>query len=306
MPQIALAPLLVLLLATAAVAAPPDPEVVPLSARVFALVGPEELPNRDNRGFVGNSVLIVGDQGAILVDSGFTHELGLHLRRAVARITPKPVTHVINTHAHGDHFLGNSAFPEAIIISSERCRDAVAREGRAAVALIERLTGLPATGTTPVPATQTYPERSRTPVTLNGVRMTLWVPPGSHTPGDLLVHLPDEGVLIAGDVLSNGAVPNLRDGDTEAWLATLELAQQLPFTSAMPGHGRPMSRGDVAAFTRRLADLHAAIEKGYRQGLTDSEIRGRLDLTEWRRMKRFDEMGLNINHIYVEVEKKNF
>lgn len=297
---------LLVLLPLTAVAGAPDPEVVPLSARVFALVGPEELPNRDNRGFVGNSVLIVGERGAVLVDSGFTHELGLHLRRAVARITPKPVTHVINTHPHGDHFLGNSAFPEATIISSERCRDIVAREGRAAVALIERLTGAPAANTVPIPATQTYPENSQSNVTLNGIRMTLWVPAGSHTPGDMLVHLPDDNVLIAGDVLSSGAVPNLRDGNTEAWLATLKQAQQLPFKSAVPGHGRPMPRDEVAAFARRLAELYAGVEAGYRQGLTDSEVRARLDLTEWRRLKRFDEMGLNINHVYVEVEKKNF
>lgn len=307
MRRLALA-LLVLSGSSAAAASdnPPDPDVVQLSARVFALIGPEELPNRKNRGFIGNSTVIVGDKGVILVDSGFTHEIGLHLWRAIAKITPKPVTHVINTHPHGDHFLGNNAFPNAEILSSERCREIVGREGKAAVALIEQLTGIRSPKTKPVPATRVYAENTKTETTIEGVRMTLWVPQGSHTPGDMLVYLPEDGVLIAGDVLANGVVPNLREADPHAWLETLAAVQQLEFAAAVPGHGRPLTPADVTAFAARFNELYAAIEAGYKQGLSDSDIRQKLDLSEWRKLKRFDEMGVNINRIYVDVEKRNF
>jgi glyoxylase-like metal-dependent hydrolase (beta-lactamase superfamily II) len=55
---------------------------------------------------------------------------------AVRRITPKLVTHVVNTHFHGDHHLGNSAFPDATIVSSERCRTQVIETGHEWVALM--------------------------------------------------------------------------------------------------------------------------------------------------------------------------
>lgn len=99
-------------------AAPPPPKVTKITARVYALLGPEALPNKTNRGYMVNSAVIVGDKGVILIDTGFTKEIGLHLRKAVEKLTDKPVTHVINTHYHGDHYLGNGAFPDAKIISS--------------------------------------------------------------------------------------------------------------------------------------------------------------------------------------------
>jgi cyclase len=292
--------------ATAAAVEPPRPEVVRVGQRVFALLGLEELPDSRNRGLIGNSTLIVGDKGAILIDSGFSHELGGMLRDAAAKITPKPITHVINTHAHGDHFLGNSAFPGAEIISSEKCRKTVETEGRAAVALIEKLTGIRSPNTKPVPASRTFAEGTKTELTINGVRMVLWVPNGSHTPGDLLVFLPNDGVLVAGDVLANGVVPNLADSDAGSWLKTLDEMSLLKFETAIAGHGRPMRKTDVAGFSQRLLALYAGIEAGYKEGLSDSEVREKLDLSEWQQLRRFDEMGIAINRIYLEVEKKNF
>ena len=72
-----------------------------------------------------NSTVIVGDKGVILVDSGGSDEVGRHIATAVRRITDKPVTHVVNTHHHGDHYLGNVAFEGATLISSEMCRKMV-------------------------------------------------------------------------------------------------------------------------------------------------------------------------------------
>ena len=63
-----------------------------------------------------NSTVIVGDEGVILVDSGGSDEVGRHIATAVRRITDKPVTHVVNTHHHGDHYLGNVAFDGATFI----------------------------------------------------------------------------------------------------------------------------------------------------------------------------------------------
>src|SRR5690606_28761365 len=94
-------------------AAVPAPKVVQVDERVYALLGPMEMPNAHNRGYMVNSTVILGAKGVILIDTGFSDEIGKHLRAQIAKITDKPVTHVINTHHHGDHTLGNIAFPEA-------------------------------------------------------------------------------------------------------------------------------------------------------------------------------------------------
>ncbi len=287
-------------------AALPQPQVVKINERVYALIGPQELPNKTNQGYMVNSTVIIGDQGVIVVDTGFSDEIGAHLAQAIAKITPKPVTHVINTHHHGDHYLGNSAFPKAEIISSEQCKEIVTKSGQDAVALVEQMTQRKFPNTKPIPATLTFKEDTKTEKTMQGVKFVLWVPKGSHTPDDLLVYLPDDKVLIGGDVLVNQVTPNFREGHVKTWVETLQKVQAMDFQTAVPGHGPLMNKADVAAMHKRMVTLYAGVEAGYKKGLSDSEIRKTLDLSQWQKLKRFDEMGANINRVFLEVEAANF
>ena len=185
----------------------PMPKIVKVNDYIYALLGPAELPNKSNRGYMVNSTVIIGDKGVILIDTGFTDEIGRHIKKIIAGITDKPVTHIINTHNHGDHTLGNSEFKGAKIISSEKCKTAIETNGYDWVAIAESATGLKLPNTKPVVPTITYAENTRTKVTLQGVNFELWVPSGSHTPTDMMVLLPDEKVLIAGDILVLGQRP---------------------------------------------------------------------------------------------------
>ena len=119
----------------------PKTKIVKINQRVYALLGPAELPNPGNRGYMVNSTMIIGDKGVILIDTGFSDEIGRHLKKAIASITKKPVTHVINTHDHGDHILGNSAFKSALIISSDKCRQSMEKSGYEWIAILESITG---------------------------------------------------------------------------------------------------------------------------------------------------------------------
>jgi glyoxylase-like metal-dependent hydrolase (beta-lactamase superfamily II) len=298
-----------LLFTTVAGAVPPlvEPEVIRINERVYALLGPLELPTKHNQGYTVNSTAIIGDKGVILVDTGFTDEVGAHLARAVARITPKPITHIINTHHHGDHVLGNAAFKNVQVISSEACRELVEKTGYEWLGMVEDATGRKFPNTRPVPATLTFKEGTRTEQTINGVRLVLWVPKGSHTPGDMMVHLPDDNVLISGDILVHNITPNFRDGKIKSWIGTLDEIVALNPKTIVPGHGPLMTTARAAAMKDRMATLYAAVEAGYRKGLSDSEIRSTLDLSEWRKFHYYEElMGPNVNATYLEVEAANF
>lgn len=285
----------------------PAPKVVQVTPRIHALLGPTELPNVKNQGYMVNSVLLVGDTGAIVVDTGFTDEIGALLARTVAGITDKPVTHVINTHHHGDHSLGNAAFPQARFVSSEDCRMLLEKTGPEWIALIEGILGRKLPNTRLVPATQTYARDSKTEITLNGLRLVLWVPKAAHTQGDLMIWLPDEGVLLSGDVIVNQTLPNFRDAHLKEWINTLAEVQTLPIRAIVPGHGPVMTKADAAAMHARMSQLYAGIEAGVKAGLTDSEVRQKLDLSAWKTLKHFDEqMGGNINKAYLEIEADSF
>lgn len=282
------------------------PEVVKINERVYALLGPLELPTRYNQGYMVNSTAIIGDKGVILIDTGFSDEIGEHLKRAVAQITPKPVTHVINTQHHGDHVLGNSAFKDASIISSALCRKLVDEAGPEWVVLLEEATERKFPHTKPVLPTVTYATQTQTERVIDGVRLVLWVPKGSHTAGDLMVYLPEERVLVSGDILVHNITPNFQDGFIKDWIETLSQVVALNPKTIVPGHGALMGIGDAAAMQRRMAALYAGVEAGYKKGLSDSEIRSTLDLEEWEKMHFFNMMGRNINRTFLEVERANF
>jgi glyoxylase-like metal-dependent hydrolase (beta-lactamase superfamily II) len=282
------------------------PDVVKINQRVYALLGPLELPTRFNRGYMVNSTAIIGDKGVILVDTGFSDEIGEHLKRELVKITPKPVTHIINTHHHGDHVLGNSAFKGATIISSELCKKLVDETGAGWVEILEEATERKFPNTVPVLPTVTYGVKTKTERVINGVRLVLWVPKGSHTAGDMMVYLPDERVLVSGDILVHHITPNFQDGFVKDWVETLSQVVALNPVTIVPGHGALMTSADANAMQRRMAALYAGVEAGYKKGLTDSEIRQTLDLDEWSRMHFFNMMGTNINRTYLEVERENF
>jgi glyoxylase-like metal-dependent hydrolase (beta-lactamase superfamily II) len=283
------------------------PEVVKINERVYALLGPLELPTRFNQGYMANSTVIIGDKGVILIDTGFSDEIGEHLKQAVAKITPKPVTHVINTHHHGDHVLGNIAFKGATIISSEQCKKLVDETGLEWLAFLEEATQRKFPNTKPVAATVTYAQETLTELVVDGVRLVLWVPKGSHTLGDMMVYLPVEKVLVSGDILVQHITPNFQDGVVKDWVETLSQVVSLNPKTIVPGHGLLMTSVDAAAMQRRMAGLYAGVEAGYKKGLSDSEIRKTLDLEEWGKMHFFiDLMGGNINRTFLEIEAEKF
>jgi len=297
---------LLLIAATANGQALPKPRVVALSERVHVLLGPIQHANPANRGYMINSAVIVGDRGVILVDSGGSAEVGRHIASAVRGITDKPVTHVVNTHFHGDHYLGNVAFPDATIISSEACREMVRQTGGEWLALMRQSVGDSLPGTKPVPARVTYPDGSRTRTRIHGVPLVFWVPKASHTAGDLMVYLPEEKVLVAGDVLVNGVVPTLQDGFLKNWIGTLREIEALGAAHFVPGHGGIMVRRDVIALREAMERFQAGVKRGVRAGLREDQIRPTLDLSGWERLERSYVLGRNLNRAYLEAEADSF
>ena len=284
----------------------PEPRTVKVSDRVHVLLGPVQHANRHNQGYMVNSTVIVGDRGVVLVDSGGTLEVGRHIAAAVRRITARPVTHVVNTHHHGDHYLGNAAFEGVTLISSELCRKMVVETGDEWRSLMEDAVGRKLPGTRPLPAQVTYAEGTKTETVLHGVRMVFWVPRGSHTVGDLIVYLPDDKVLVAGDILVSRIAPTLQDGFVKSWLHTLGQLQATDAVHFIPGHGDPMTRDEVAAFRDAMQRFYSGVKAAFREGQRDYEIRDSPALSAWYGLERSYVARRNIKRAWLEIEADSF
>lgn len=288
-------------------AALPAPKVEKISERVYALLGPVGLPDKKNQGYMVNSTVIIGEHGVILIDTGFNDEIGAHIRQVIATLTPKPVTHIVNTHHHGDHSLGNSAFPGAQVLSAQKCKELLESDGYMWIDIIQNVLERKFPNTKLVPATDTFAAGSTTERVIDGVKLRFIVPLGSHTPGDMMIVLPDEKVLVAGDIVVQSMSPSFRDAHVKHWIETLGQIAAMDIKTIVPGHGPLMPLKQVPEMRARMTKLYAAVEAGFKKGLTDSEIRKTLDLSEWSNMVSFEQlMGGNINRTFLEIEQDNF
>jgi cyclase len=216
----------------------------------------------------GNSGVIIGDKGVIVVDAKTTAAGGKELLEDVAKITPKPVTTVILTHSDGDHVNGLASFPEGItIIAHENNK----KEQEAALAAGGR--GAPPAGHLPTQVVTKNKENLK----LDGVKVEVfhWAP--AHTSGDLVVYLPEEKIVFTGDIIATQLPDPLihleKNGSSEGWITTAKGIVALNADQFVPGHGDVQTK---AAIQKRLADTEAKrakIKELVAQGKSLEEIK---------------------------------
>jgi cyclase len=211
---------------------------------------------KDNVSYVegggGNSGVIVGKKGVVVIDAKTTEAGGKELLSAIAKITPEPVTTVILTHSDGDHVNGLAGFPTGLTIVAHENNK---KEQAAALAAGGR--GVPPADHQPNKTIVKNVDRLKA----DGVTIELrhWVP--AHTTGDLVVFLPKQKIVFTGDIITSRAEPLIhleKNGSTEGWIKTTEGIVALDADVFIPGHGDPMTKADVR---KKLADAEAKLAK---------------------------------------------
>ncbi|MGQ0775481.1 MAG: MBL fold metallo-hydrolase [Pseudonocardiales bacterium] len=215
--------------------------------------------------------LVIGDHGALVVDTRSDPAQGAELRAAVYDLTRLPCT-VVLTHAHFDHCLGTAAFLPAAVWAHPRCRVELARGGAAqhaeALAWARAMTSAQGVAHEPALVPPVVPDREvsrQAEIDLGGRRVLLAHPGRGHTDHDVVVFCPDTGVLFAGDLVEQGADPDFTDAFPMDWPAAVATLLGLGPRIVVPGHGDPVDavfaadqRADLAA----LATLCQAVQAG--------------------------------------------
>jgi cyclase len=217
----------------------------------------------------GNSGVIVGDKGVIVVDAKTSAAGGKELLENIAKITPKPVTTVILTHSDGDHVNGLASFPTTVkVIAQENNK----KEQEKALAAGGR--GAPPADHLPSQVVT----KNKESLKIDGVKVELyhWAP--AHTSGDLVVYLPGEKIVFTGDIIAGGlkADPLIhmeKNGSSEGWITTVKGIAAINADQFVEGHGDVMMKADIQ---KRLADAEAKrakIKDLVAQGKSLDEIR---------------------------------
>jgi glyoxylase-like metal-dependent hydrolase (beta-lactamase superfamily II) len=210
--------------------------------------------------------LVLGPDRCLVIDTRGDVEQGDELAAAVRDLTKLPWS-VVYTHAHFDHAFGTAAFRPCDIWAHERCRPAIAENGEAdrrKWADSYRNHGKPEIADAIERTALLPPDRlvaDRAELDLGG-RTVEFVHPGlAHTDHDLLVHVPDAGVLFAGDVVEHGphGFTNYSfDHETalDAWAVAMDALLALDPRVVVPGHGDPVDAAFVRTHRDGLRLLH--------------------------------------------------
>jgi glyoxylase-like metal-dependent hydrolase (beta-lactamase superfamily II) len=230
-----------------------------------------------------NASLVVGDGAALLVDTLATDAQARELREAVRAVTPHPLT-VVNTHHHFDHCFGNAvlAAPDRPIWAHEEAARLLREEATRLrrewyaewadrepdlAAGLAAVTVRPPDHTVHLEAAIEVGDRS---VALRHLGR-------GHSAGDLVVHVADADVLIAGDLVEEGAPPSFGDGYPLEWPETLFALLRLTSstTVVIPGHGAVVDRDFVRAQHDELTELDWLIREGHACEIPADEVAAR-------------------------------
>ncbi len=171
-----------------------------------------------------NTGIIVGDDAVLVADTQATPVMAEDVIRRIREVTDKPIKYVLLTHYHAVRVLGASAYGADHVIASQDTYDLIVERGAADMkSEIERFPRL-------FRSVESVPGLTWPTLTFKG-EMTLWLGKlevkimqlgRGHTKGDTVVWLPQEKVLLSGDLVEYGAPPYAGAEYFQDWPATLD------------------------------------------------------------------------------------
>ncbi len=191
----------------------------------------------------GNVGIIVMDDAVAAVDAQYPVS-GTDFRKSIPSVTGKPVTHLLLTHIHGDHVFGNQAFEDCEIVSHTRLKEKM-EESLGTIWAPSNLEKMLEDvkknrperawlfeGLRIVLPTKTFNDR----FTLPGVEM---IHLGGHTDCSVVVYVPNDRVLFAGDLMFAETFPWAGDptADPDTWIEAYKTILAMDIETVVPGHG---------------------------------------------------------------------
>jgi glyoxylase-like metal-dependent hydrolase (beta-lactamase superfamily II) len=263
-----------------------------------------------------NAGLIVDQGQSLLVDTLFDVPLTRDMLAAMKAAEPKAAATIdvlVNTHHNGDHCYGNECCEGAEIIAHTLAREAMVREGPERLATLmeaapkmgeagayfERIFGAfdfkGVTQTLPTTVFETELTRTVGDKTVH----ILHVGP-AHTPGDALVHVPDDKVVFTGDILFIEGHPIMWEGPVGNWIGACDRILAMDVETVVPGHGPITDKRGVAAVRDYLVYTRDEARKRFDAGLGAFDAARDIDMSHYDSWGDGERIVVNVASLYRE------
>ena len=274
---------------------------------IYAWIVPDRGWGWSNSGFVSRGGGLVVDT---LFDVGHTRQM-LEAYASVASESPR---RLVNTHDNGDHCWGNQLLRDAEIIGHRLCAEAMQKglspQAMSAMAgmadaspgarwFAEDVAEFDFSEVEITPPTTLVDERLD--LDLDGRPCAVVYMGPAHTAGDVVVHLPEDGVLFTGDLLFRLCTPIGWDGTFSGWMNAIDRMLALKPAVVVPGHG-PVS--DVDGLREFKAYLEYVLQESkhcFERGLSEIECAERIDLGPYADWTQPERVVFNVARAYREL-----
>ncbi len=272
---------------------------------VFSAIGATAPPTYENAGHNNNLSFIVTGEGVVVVNGGAAYGLARALHDEIKAITDQPVVLVFNENGQGHAALGNNYWAEqgVPIVAHVDAAAELEEYGGSILEGMKRYNRDKAEGTVLQLPTETFEDEYI--VEMGPYRIEARYLGPAHSPGDIVVWLPNQSLVISGDVaFHERMLPIFEHTYTADWLETWDNEfEPLEATYVIPGHGHPTNMAQVRRYTKDyLVYLRDKIGAHLEDGgdLADAYY---VDQSAYAHLDTFEELATkNAGRVYEQME----
>ncbi len=272
---------------------------------VFSAIGATAPPTYENSGHNNNLSFIITGDGVVVINGGGAYVLAEALHQEIKARTEESVVLVVNENGQGHAMLGNSYWAEqnVPIIAHEDAAAEFEERGFRILEAMQQLNKDKAEGTFLQGPTETFADEYI--LELGDYRIEVRYLGPSHSAGDVVVWLPLQDLVIAGDMaFHERMLPIFEDTYTLDWLETWDTAfEALNATYVIPGHGHPTNMDQVRRYTKGYLEylrgkIGEHLDNG--GGLADAYY---VDQSPYAHLDTFEELATkNAGRVYEQME----
>lgn len=274
---------------------------IKLSDNSYYFYGKEEYFSKENGGDIVNCSFIITPTSVILIDTGSSLLYANQMKKQIEQITNKPIKHVIITHHHPDHFLGNNAFLQSDIFASLYTKEEIEKNGDLYITnLVNIVQGAMKDTKIKVP-NQILTSQI---LDLDGYKLKILHLNG-HTKSDIAIYDENTKILYASDLVFNKRTPTTPHANIEDWIKSLEELEKIPYSILVSGHGiASTSKEPIKETVSYLNYVDKTLKQSAKQGLDIYEILNKPIPKEFQDFTMFkEEFERTVINRYPSYEK---